>query len=97
MHSYKAPRLDGFQPIFYKTYWNIVGRDIHDMIVASFTSGTTDPVLADTLVMPIPKVDNPMSLKDFLPISLCNVLLKLVSKILVNRIHLYLDSFIGPL
>lgn len=28
MHAYKAPGSDGFQTIFFKTYWEIVGKDV---------------------------------------------------------------------
>ena len=37
-----------------------------------------------------------MQLKDFWPINLYNVLFKAVSKILVHRIHPFLNDFIGP-
>lgn len=40
MSSYKAPGPDGFQSIFYKTYWSVVGSDIHKMICDAFSSGT---------------------------------------------------------
>jgi len=32
MHSYKAPGPDGFQSIFFKTYWHIVGDDVWKMV-----------------------------------------------------------------
>lgn len=62
------------------------------MISSAFSTGLIDARLAEALIVPIPKVENPVSLKDFRPISLGNVLLKLVSKVLVRRIRPYLDS-----
>lgn len=97
MNSHKAPGADGFQPIFYKTYWSIVGKDVHDWVSNAFSSGRIDTRLAETLIVPIPKVDNLACLRDFRPISLCNVLLKLISTVLVRRIRPYLDTFIGSL
>lgn len=38
-----------------------------------------------------------LAFKEFRPINLCNVLFKLISKVLVNRVRPYLDSIIGPL
>lgn len=63
----------------------------------AFVSRRVDTSLIETLIVHIPKFDEPTCLKDFKPISLCNVLLKLISKILVRRIISYLDEFIGPL
>jgi hypothetical protein len=39
----------------------------------------------DTSIVLIPKTKNPLSLKDFRPISLCNVIHQVVAKCLVNR------------
>lgn len=83
---------DGFQPIFFKTYWETVATDIWNMIAAAFSTGVFEPSLAETLIVPIPKMTSPTSLKEYRPISLCNVL----SKVLVNKIRPHLSSFIGP-
>jgi len=96
MQSYKAPGPDGFQPIFFKTYWHIVGNDVWKMVSDAFASGSIDPNLAETMIVPILKVDIPQSFKDFHPISLCNVLLKTISKVIVSRIRPFLNDFIGP-
>lgn len=98
LSSYKAPIVDGFQPIFFKNYWELVSNDVWQMVSSAFSFGSFDPtLLAETLTVSIPLVDAPMSLKDFRPISLCNVLFKVISKVLVNRIRPHLDQLIGPL
>lgn len=96
MNAYKAPGPDGFQPIFFKSYWHIVASDVWKMVCNAFTNGCIDPRLVETLIVPIPKVDVPTHLTDFRPISLCNVLLKVISKVLVCRIRPHLEEFIGP-
>ncbi|GAU42583.1 hypothetical protein TSUD_302990 [Trifolium subterraneum] len=96
MDSFKAPGPDGFQPIFFKKFWHIVAPDVFKLISTAFISGTIAPKLAETLIVPIPKINDPTTLKDFRPISLCNVLLKVISKIIVRRIRPYMNSLVSP-
>ena len=63
----------------------------------AFASGHFDERLAETLVVLIPKVDVPQRLAQFQPISLCNVTYKLITKVLVNRLRLFLVDIVGPL
>ena len=44
----------------------------------------------------IPKIPQPEMLKDFRPISLCNVIYKLVKKVIANRIKLIMDHIVCP-
>lgn len=47
-------------------------------MASAFAYGNIDSRLAETLVVSIPKVDNPISFVDFCTISLCNVLLETI-------------------
>ena len=57
------------------------------MIQHAFTIGHIDEHLAKILVVLIPKVEPPKQFKDLQPISLCKVVVKLISKVLVNRMR----------
>jgi hypothetical protein len=50
----------------------------------------------DTSIVLIPKKNDSEELKDFRPISLCNVIFKVVSKCLVNRLRPLLQDIISP-
>ena len=49
----------------------------------------------DTTIVLIPKVPHPKELKDFRPISLCDVVCKIVSKCMVNRLQPLLTVLIS--
>ncbi|XP_020989778.1 uncharacterized protein LOC110276993 [Arachis duranensis] len=97
MHSFKAPGPDGFQALFFKEYWEIVGFDVWTMVRHAFSGLDMDPRMMETLVVLNPKVENPVSMKDFRPISLCNVVYKVITKVLVNRLRPHLKEIIGSL
>jgi hypothetical protein len=48
----------------------------------------------DNAIVPNPKIKNPLSLKDSMPISLCNVIYKVVDKCLANRMRPLLHDII---
>ena len=50
----------------------------------------------NTTIVLIPKIKNPQTIKDFRPISLCNVIYKIISKCLVNRLRPLIDGMISP-
>ncbi|KAL0287022.1 UNVERIFIED_CONTAM: hypothetical protein Sangu_2713200, partial [Sesamum angustifolium] len=55
------------------------------------------PLLVNTTILAlIPKVRAPSTVSDFRPISCCNVLYKVITKIIVQRLRLVLDKLISP-
>ena len=49
-----------------------------------------------TLITLIPKSSNPESLSNYQPISLCNTVYKVVTKMIVARIRPMLSNLISP-
>lgn len=92
----KAPGPDGMAAVFYKRYWNLVGDQITPEVLAVLTGQGLPANWNDTTVVLIPNVKNPDKLKDLRPISLCNVIYKVVSKVLANRLKMILPDIIAP-
>jgi hypothetical protein len=86
MHPDKAPGPDGFNPAFYQHFWDLCGSDIYEAAHEWLEMGYFPSSLNETNICLIPKCENHVSMKDLRPISLCNVLCKVVSKLLVNRL-----------
>ena len=63
-----------------------MGRDVTFVVLNALNSGVVPESLNSTFIALIPKVKHPNKVANFCPISLCNVVYKLISKVLVNRL-----------
>lgn len=95
MHPEKSPGIDGLNPAFFQTYWDIVRSDVVAFCQEFFTTGELPEGVNRTLVCHIPKVKNPKQVSELRPISLCNVLMRILSKIMANRLKPCLHSVIS--
>ena len=83
--SNKAPSPDGFTVAFFSHNWDIIGSDIEVAVLSFLNCQESLGALNHTDIILIPKIEDPRYVKDYRPIALCNVLYKLISKILANR------------
>jgi hypothetical protein len=86
MGPLKAPGPDGFSADFYQQNWGIVGDEVCRAISKFISIGVMDLEINATHIVLVPKKPKPTSVSDFRPISLCNVIYKLTSKVLANRL-----------
>lgn len=96
MGKYKAPGPDGYQPIFYQSCWEVVGNSVIRFALDFFSSGILPPQTNDALVVLIPKVPKPERMNQFRPISLCNAIFKMITKMMVLRLKKVIGKLIGP-
>ncbi|XP_038991122.1 uncharacterized protein LOC120114217 [Hibiscus syriacus] len=82
----KAPGFDGLSGHFFRSFWNIVGCDFVNLCLSLLNGTMNFNFVNRTIIVLIPKVNNPTLMKQFRPISLCSIIYKVVSKVIVNRL-----------
>lgn len=72
-----------------------MGDDVVELVRSYFQDGITPHELNGTNVVLIPKKNNPTEMGYLRPISLCNVLVKIISKVMANRMKGMLQSVVA--
>ncbi|GJW51132.1 putative RNA-directed DNA polymerase, eukaryota, reverse transcriptase zinc-binding domain protein [Tanacetum coccineum] len=94
MGNDKSPGPDGYTAAFFKKAWDIVGDEVVKAVGEFFINGRLLKEINHTIIALIPKVQNPMGVNDYRPISCC--IFKCISKILANSIKESLKTLISP-
>lgn len=87
MKESKALGPDEFTVTFFKHAWDIMGKDVTEAIQYIFNSGRLLRETNSTFISLIPKMIEAMKFSEFRPISLCNLLYKIIMKIMDNRMQ----------
>ena len=95
MPSNKSPGPDGYTVEFFKAAWPIIGNDVVVAVQSFFIKGFLPKGINSTILALIPKKDIAREMKDYRPISCCNVLYKVISKLLANRLKDIMPTFIS--
>ena len=86
---------DGWPVEFYVHFFDLIGKDILNVIEDSRLDGRVTGALNATFITLIPKCDKPTTLGDFRPISLCNLIYRTISKLATIRLKVILDKAIS--
>ena len=94
MAPLKVRDPDGMPLLFYQHFWSTMQYDVTSAILSWLNSGILPQPINHTFITLVPKIANLELVPKFCPISLCNVLYKIYSKVLANRLKKFLPSLI---
>ena len=83
----KAPGPDWFNGMFLKKCWNIIKEDIYKLCEDFFDGHLDLESINYSYITLLPKVRSPESVNDFRPISLLNSSIKILTKLLADRLQ----------
>ena len=83
----KAPGPDGFNGQFLKTSWHIVKQDIYQLCFDFYEGNLNIEHINMGYITLVPKVGSPVNINDYRPITLLNCCLKILTKLLANRLQ----------
>ena len=87
MHPSKSLGPDGMSPFFFQKYWHVVGGDVTNDVLSILHSGHFLRKMNYTHIVLIPKKNEPQYMSNFRPISLENVIPRIVSKVLAKQVE----------
>lgn len=86
MAPLKAPGPDGLSPCFFQKNFEVVKDSTVYFIKEAFAQGNFSTHMNEALILLIPKIEKLEEMAQFRPIALCNVISKVIIKILANQI-----------
>src|ERR1044072_6799110 len=94
MNPTKAPGMDGLPALFYQNFWHIIGDEVSSLCLRILHGQLSPDFLNQTLLVLIPKTKRPDHANQFRPISLCNVIFKIITKTIATRLKLILPHIV---
>ncbi|XP_056857118.1 uncharacterized protein LOC108835054, partial [Raphanus sativus] len=76
MPNNKSPGPDGYTTEFFKASWSVIGKDLVIAIQSFFSKGFLPKGLNSTILALVAKKDKAIEMRDYRPISCCNVIYK---------------------
>lgn len=86
---------DGFHIGFFRIFWNIVKDDLMRLLKEVWRNSARLDCLNFSFITLIPKMEVPECIGDYKPIALLNSLLKILAKVLANRLAPKPQEFVG--
>jgi len=96
MSEGKSLGIDEFTTNFFQTYYKTIGKEVWEVVEESITSGTILQDFNSTFLTLIPKEKQENEENKYSPISLGNVMYKIISKVVSNHLNPIMNSIISP-
>lgn len=77
---------DEFLVWFTKKCWSVIGDEVVEALITRQKAGRFLKEINNTYLALIPKKENATKWEEFRPISLCNMISKLLAKVMANRL-----------
>jgi len=92
----KAPGPDGFTANFFHAFWELIKTEVWELVDESRSMHWVLPSLNTTFIVLVPKVEESKTPDKYRPIALCNVIYKIISKVVANKLKPLLHLLILP-
>jgi hypothetical protein len=92
--SDKTPGPDGFNTNFIKKCWHVIAPDFYDLCDKFFHDQVCLRSINGSFIVLIPKIESPMKVGDYRPISLLNNSMKILTKLLANRLQPFMPRLV---
>lgn len=96
MERGKAPSLDGFVIDFFQSCWHLVKEELWEVVEESKRTKRVLMAFNATFLSLIPKEHGADTPGKFQPISLCSVVLKIITKVMENQLKPLLPQLVSP-
>lgn len=91
----KAPEPDGLPAGFFQKYWATVGVSITSFVQEVFRSGQVPEQANQSIICLLPKQESLEDISQFRPICLTNVIIKIISKVIADRVKRVIGDLTG--
>lgn len=92
---HKAPGPDDMLASFFQKHWTWVGAEVIKFVKEVFQKEVVPEEANHSLICFIPKQAIPESISQFRPICLSNVVIKIITKVIANRMKPLMNDLVG--
>ena len=90
----KSPGSDGIPSDFYQLYWDIIGKDLYEVLKMEINNKRLTKSQLEGVIVLIKKSSNAKDIKHFRPITLLNCDYKILARIVANRLRPFYEKTI---